>query len=141
MIYLLAAAAFVFLVVWGAGARHLGRFRDWRGASGLAAIGVLAAAGFLVVRGLLIAAGALAVAGLGLALSARWPRVSAPRPANGEAMSLDEARAILGVGPTATATEIRAAYTRLMRRAHPDQGGTSGLAAQVNAARDRLSRP
>jgi curved DNA-binding protein CbpA len=56
-------------------------------------------------------------------------------------MSLDEARAILGVGPTATAPEIRAAYTRLMRRAHPDQGGTSGLAAQVNAARDRLSRP
>jgi hypothetical protein len=25
-----------------------------------------------------------------------------------------------------------------MLRAHPDQGGTSGLAAQLNAARDRL---
>ncbi len=141
MIYLLAAAAILVFVVWGAGGRHLSRFADWRGASGLAAIGLLAAAVFLVVRGLLIAALALAVVGLGLALSARWPRASAPQPPNGEAMSLDEARAILGVGPTATAAEIRAAYARLMRRAHPDQGGTSGLAAQVNAARDRLSRP
>lgn len=141
MIYLLAAAAFLFFVVWGAGARHLNRFAGWRGASGIAAVGVLAAAGFLVVRGLLIAALALAMIGLGLAASARWPRASEARPPNGEAMSLDEARAILGVGPTATAAEIRAAYTRLMRRAHPDQGGTSGLAAQVNAARDRLSRP
>jgi len=25
-----------------------------------------------------------------------------------------------------------------MARAHPDQGGTEGLAARVNAARDRL---
>jgi len=25
-----------------------------------------------------------------------------------------------------------------MRLAHPDKGGTSGLAAQLNAARDRL---
>jgi curved DNA-binding protein CbpA len=56
-------------------------------------------------------------------------------------MSPDEARAILGVGPAATAADIREAYTRLMRRAHPDHGGTSGLAAQLNAARDRLSRP
>jgi hypothetical protein len=140
LIYLLAAA-FLFFVVWGAGGRHLSRFADWRGASGLAAIGVLAAAGFLVVRGLLLAAGALGLLGLGLALSARWPRVSAARPSSGEAMSLDEARAILGVGPEATTAEIRTAYARLMRRAHPDQGGTSGLAAQVNAARDRLSRP
>jgi DnaJ domain len=140
LIYLLAAAFLVF-VLWGAGDRHLRRFRTWRVGSGLAAIGVLALAGFLVVRGLLIAAVVLGVVSLGLALSARWPRSLPLRPPNGEAMSLDEARAILGVGPTATADEIRAAYTRLMRRAHPDQGGTTGLAAQVNAARDRLSRP
>jgi len=28
-----------------------------------------------------------------------------------------------------------------MLRAHPDQGGSTGLAAQLNAARDRLLRP
>jgi curved DNA-binding protein CbpA len=53
-------------------------------------------------------------------------------------MSADEARSILGLGPDATADDVRAAYTRLMRLAHPDKGGTSGLAAQLNAARDRL---
>jgi curved DNA-binding protein CbpA len=53
-------------------------------------------------------------------------------------MSESQARSLLGVEPGATPAEIRAAYTRLMKRAHPDQGGTAGLAAQLNAARDRL---
>jgi curved DNA-binding protein CbpA len=53
-------------------------------------------------------------------------------------MSLSEARSILGVGPEATPEEVQAAYTRLMRMAHPDKGGTTGLAVQLNAARDRL---
>ena len=53
-------------------------------------------------------------------------------------MTLDQARDILGVSPAATRAEIEAAYRRLIVRAHPDQGGTSGLAAQLNAARDRL---
>jgi curved DNA-binding protein CbpA len=53
-------------------------------------------------------------------------------------MSQEDARSVLGVGPDATTEEIQQAYTRLMRLAHPDKGGTSGLAAQLNAARDRL---
>jgi len=48
-------------------------------------------------------------------------------------MSLDDARRILGVGPDASKQEIQAAYTRLMRLAHPDKGGTVGLASQLNA--------
>jgi curved DNA-binding protein CbpA len=42
------------------------------------------------------------------------------------------------VGPDASKAEIQAAYSRLIRLAHPDKGGTAGLAAQLNAARDRL---
>jgi curved DNA-binding protein CbpA len=53
-------------------------------------------------------------------------------------MGVSEACSILGVSEDATPAEIQAAYTRLMRLAHPDKGGTSGLAAQLNAARDRL---
>ena len=49
-----------------------------------------------------------------------------------------EARSILGVPADASQDEIKEAYARLMRMAHPDKGGTSGLAAQLNAARDRL---
>jgi hypothetical protein len=93
------------------------------------------------VRGALVAGVALGAVGVWLAVAARWPRPSQVRPPIRDGMSLEEARSILGVGPQASAAEVRKAYTRLMRRAHPDQGGTSGLAAQVNAARDRLRRP
>jgi hypothetical protein len=60
-----------------------------------------------------------------------------PRP-EPSGMSAADARSILGVGPEATVEDIRAAYSRLMQRAHPDKGGSAGLAAQLNAARDRL---
>ena len=69
----------------------------------------------------------------------RGPRVaSAPEPQPSSGMTAAEARSILGVEPSATTEEIKAAYARLMQRAHPDKGGTTGLAAQLNAARDRL---
>ena len=55
-------------------------------------------------------------------------------------MSAHEARAVLGVEDGATRADIETAYRRLMQRAHPDHGGTSGLAAQLNAARDMLNR-
>ncbi|MEG1030153.1 MAG: molecular chaperone DnaJ, partial [Brevundimonas sp.] len=45
---------------------------------------------------------------------------------------------ILGVPADASPEVVQAAWRRLMARAHPDQGGTEGLAARVNAARDRL---
>jgi hypothetical protein len=53
-------------------------------------------------------------------------------------MTLREAREILGVDESAGRPEIEAAYRRLMQRAHPDHGGSTGLASQLNAARDRL---
>jgi hypothetical protein len=55
-----------------------------------------------------------------------------------EPTSVAEARSILGVGPQAGRDEIEAAYRRLIRRVHPDAGGAEGLAALLNAARDRL---
>ena len=98
----------------------------------------LVAAGFLALRGGWLAGLALLVLAFGGAFAARQaPRTPAPRPRD---TSLEEARSILGVGPDATEEEIQEAYTRLMRMAHPDKGGTSGLASQLNAARDRLLR-
>jgi hypothetical protein len=140
LILLLAAAAILVFVIWGAGARWLRRYAYWRSASGVSAIGAIAIGALLVARGELLPGLALGAVGVWLAVAARWPRPFRA-PAAAEAMSRDEARAILGVGPDATAADIQDAYMRLIRRAHPDQGGTSGLAAQVNAARDRLSRP
>ena len=53
-------------------------------------------------------------------------------------MTEAEARSLLGVSADATPQQINAAWKRLMARAHPDQGGTEGLASRLNAARDRL---
>jgi hypothetical protein len=61
-----------------------------------------------------------------------WPRARSCGP------DASDARAVLGVDDGASAADIKAAYTRLMRMAHPDKGGTAGLASQLNAARDRL---
>lgn len=65
-------------------------------------------------------------------------RPGARRVDQRESMRPDEAREILGVGTAADRLEIEAAYRRLMLRAHPDRGGSTGLAAKLNAARDRL---
>ncbi len=62
---------------------------------------------------------------------------SAPASASA-AMTPDEALAILGLKPGASAEEIKAAHHRLMLKIHPDQGGSDALAAQVNRAKDVL---
>jgi hypothetical protein len=54
------------------------------------------------------------------------------------AMSAIEAYRILGLEPGAGEAEIRAAYHRLISGVHPDKGGSSFLAAQVNRAKDIL---
>ena len=67
----------------------------------------------------------------------RGPRDEA-RPAGGAEMSRAEAYRVLGLPPEASLDEVRAAYRRLMKRVHPDLGGSSALAAMLNAAKERL---
>jgi len=52
----------------------------------------------------------------------------------------DKARRMLGVAPGATREEILAAHRRLVAKVHPDAGGSEGLAAELNTARDTLLR-
>ena len=60
-----------------------------------------------------------------------------PAEADG-GMSEAQALRILGLEPGASVDDVREAYRRLIRRAHPDLGGSSGLAAMINEAKARL---
>ncbi len=137
MIFIVAAVAIFAVLVWRG---RVGRVlaAEWRAPAAIISIGLLAAAGFEALRGGLVPALVLLVVALLLIGTSRWPRRVRAAAAPTSGMSLAEARSILGVGPEASVGDIRAAHGRLIRMAHPDAGGTTGLAAQLNAARDRL---
>ena len=109
----------------------------WRVAATLVAAVCIAGAVLAFSKGGWLIGAGLSVAGLWLTLASRQRR--APPPGRPE-MSEAEACAVLGVALGADKAAINAAWRRLMTRAHPDQGGTEGLASRLNAARDRLLR-
>lgn len=129
----LAAIAVWALIRLGRHSERRGR-AQWRVAATLFSAVLIGAGALVAFRGAWLPAAGLIGAGLWLTIASRQRVVSA----RSEAMSEAEARSLLGVAAAATPQEINAAWKRLMGRAHPDQGGTEGLASRLNAARDRL---
>lgn len=63
---------------------------------------------------------------------------SAPPPVRTGPMKRAEALQVLGLTDPVSDSDVRAAWVRLMRVAHPDGGGSDWLAARVNQAKDVL---
>lgn len=100
--------------------------------------------GLLTLRGLAILGAPLATFGIGMMAVGAGFR---PRPGrNGQqstppttqAISREEALDILGLEGNPSNEEIRTAYRTLMKRVHPDSGGTDGLSRRLTEARDIL---
>lgn len=141
MLYLALGVALFLAWMWTRS--EVIRRGGWRVAAGLFAVVLVVVGAAVTIKGewwVGLPLVALSLLSAGGARLNRRPRTagSAPPPEASSGMTAAEARSILGVEADASPAEIRAAYTRLMQRAHPDKGGTTGLAAQLNAARDRL---
>jgi hypothetical protein len=63
---------------------------------------------------------------------------AAGRRPNG--MTVAEAYDVLGLAPGASVEDIHQAHRTLMKRNHPDQGGSTYLASKINEAKDVLLR-
>lgn len=100
----------------------------------------------LTLRGLAVIGVPLALAGLGFLgavfgvgkSASTGPQSPPPPNARSGPMTVKEALDVLGLDAGASDADVHAAYRELMKKVHPDAGGTNALAARVRQARDAL---
>ncbi|WP_429910942.1 J domain-containing protein [Glycocaulis sp.] len=117
----------------------------------VAAVFVILLGVLMTMRGMGILGVPMVLAGIGFLLTGTWrgrPGLgrggqdgtgrAQSRASQSETMSIAEARATLGVEPGASHDEIQRAYREMMKKVHPDTGGSGALARRVQMARDLL---
>lgn len=120
-------------------------------ARSVAAVFVILLGIVMTIRGMGILGVPMVLAGIGFLLTGTWRgrpglggggqggngRGPSRAPQN-DTMSIAEARATLGVEPGASPEDIQRAYREMMKKVHPDTGGSGALARRVQMARDLL---
>lgn len=139
MLFLALGLGALVLLLWVAQAFSRASVADIRALlAWVAALGGLSLATLLLLTG----RGAAAISGAVLLgpLAWNWWQAGKSRPgaAPGPRMSRAEALQVLGLADPVSESDVRAAWVRLMRAAHPDSGGTDWLASRVNQAKDVL---
>lgn len=140
---LLGFAALVILVLVSRAFSRMKTAEAARWSRILLGLAAAISGGLLTLRGLAILGAPLATFGIGLmAVGAGFrPKPSTSSKASppaSQTISRAEALDILGLEGAPTKEEVRAAYRTLMKRVHPDSGGTDGLSRRLTEARDVL---
>ncbi|MEO6340383.1 MAG: DnaJ domain-containing protein [Caulobacteraceae bacterium] len=146
MLWLAIGFILVGIVLGASGMKRAGRTLSgvaksaWRPGTSMMALAALVGAVVAAMRSAWLPALLLTGVFVSLSLGSRIRPAAkpGPPPAPRSGMSLKDAASILGVPPDASADEVQNAYVRLMRVVHPDHGGATGLAVQLNAARDLM---
>jgi len=153
LIILIAVAA-IALILWHKISKTKGEKRKkmvlWSIiGSVLVILGLLAVTGHLNVITAMIA-GAVALLPRAMQLLKYLPFVSrlyqqhgqqqsqSTPPRGKQAMTMEQAREVLGLKSGCTKKDIIQAHRRMMQKVHPDRGGSDYLAAQINTAKDVL---
>ena len=96
---------------------------------------------FLLLRfGLHHLAAILGVVSAAVPLIDRWRSAKTPSAARDDAMTVEDARDVLGVDAEATEEDIQEAHRSMLKKNHPDKGGSEYLTRQINRARDVLMK-
>ncbi len=140
----LIALALMLAIGWLFSKADAGKLAQ--GSRAVLGLGAIVLGALLTFRGLGVVGAPLAAAGLGLLATmakragggAGADNAQSGRARTRASMSPAEAREILGVDANADPDEIRTAYREMMKRVHPDAGGSNALAAKVREAYEIL---
>ncbi len=146
--WLLAALAVFFFLAWVGRQSRLGRLaagpwiKQFRAVRSVLGMLLLGAGGFLAVSGEWPAAIACLIGAFVLGSTVRFSGMKSRDVRTAASFTPEEIRAYqtLGLSIGAERNAIKAAWKQQMKAAHPDQGGSGGRAAALNAARDVLLR-